>query len=204
MSKGRLLGLALLLLALGLMADFYSKIQEKKRLHQAAEAQEQRDKEQKAHQRRMQELQEQNRQRETLISREEELMRLRQDMLIQANKIQNKALRSANLSQGLHMGTILKVAVTEFYQFHGRVPESNGEAGLEEPEEYAKGTLTSAELRAGGVIALIYTADTGIDGGEVYLVPRERAFGLGWSCESPDYRDIDQLLSSCVYAQGRY
>jgi hypothetical protein len=204
MSKGKLLGLAVLLLAVGLLADAFSKAQEKKRIHQAAQEQRQRDKDEKMHQQRVQELQEQNRQREALVSREEEQMRLRQEMLAETNKMQDKALRSAKLSQGLQMGAMLKMAVAEFYQMQGRAPASNEEAGLDPPEAYASGTLAAAEVRSGGVIALIYTAASGVNGGEVYLLPKERAFGLGWSCESPDYRDIDQLLPSCVYAQGRH
>jgi flagellar biosynthesis GTPase FlhF len=225
MSKGRLLSLVLLFLALGFMADFYSKAEEQKRLRHAAIEQEKREKEQQAHEQRMKDLQEQNRQREALISREEERMkalqeqnrqrevlisreeehmRLRQEMLTQANKIQDKAIRSAKLTQGLNTGAILKMAITEFYQSHGRAPESNEEAGLALPAEYAQGALAAAEVRSGGIIALTYTADTGVNSGEIYLLPNERAFGLGWTCKSPDYQDINKLLPSCVYDRARY
>ncbi|CAH0991132.1 hypothetical protein SIN8267_01234 [Sinobacterium norvegicum] len=211
MSKSKLLGLMLLLITLGLMANIISNNHEKKRLAQAVQEQQQRDKEQqqreeeqRIHQQRLQELQEQNRQREALVSREEEQMRLRQEMLAESDKMQDKALRSAKLSQGLQMGTMLKMTVAEYYQIHGRAPTSNREAGLEQPEAYAAGTLAAAEVRRDGVIALVYTADSGVKGGEVYLRPSEQAFGLAWACESPDYRDIDQLISSCVYAQERY
>ena len=128
-------------------------------------------------------------------------MRLRQEMLEQTNKLQDKALRGAKLAQGLQMSTMFKMAVSEFYQTQGHFPESNQEARLQPPTDFTSGALAAAEIRKNGVITLTYTAETGVDGGEVHLIPNERAFGLGWSCESPDYKDINQLISSCTYAR---
>jgi hypothetical protein len=203
MSKGKLLGLILLVSALVLMSDFYSKVQEQKRQIQAAKEQEQRIKEQQAHEQRVQELKELNRQREELLRREDEQMRLQQDMLDQANKMKDKSMRAAKLARGLNMGAMFKMSISQFYQARGRMPLSNQEAGLESPQAYAEGAVAAVEIRDGGVIALVYSQDADIKSGDIYLRPVERAFGLGWSCQSPDYRDINSLLPSCVYDRER-
>ncbi|GAA5317569.1 MAG: hypothetical protein AseanaTS_27740 [Candidatus Pelagadaptatus aseana] len=204
MSKGKLLGLIILLLAVGLLADFYGKVQEQKRMQLAAQEQAAREKEQQAHEQRMQELQEQNRQREALLRREEEHMRLRQDMLEQSNKLQDRAVKSAKLAQGLQMATHFKMAISQFYQTHGYLPDSNLDIGLGQPLDYAEGAVAATDIRNDGIIAIGYTRETGIPGGEIYLLPQERDFGLSWRCESPDYKNINQLLTSCSYNRNRH
>lgn len=204
MSNSKLLMLGLLLLGFVFLADFYSGVQEQKRAQQAALEQEKREQEQRAHEQRMQELEEQNRQREDLLRREAEQMQQRQEMIDQAKAMGEKALRGAKLSQGLQMAGLFKMTISEFYQSRGRLPASNNEVGLESPEAYASGALAAAEVRSGGVITLIYNAESGVDGGEIYLLPEARAYGLGWSCETPDYRHIKQLINSCEFELGRH
>jgi len=103
----------------------------------------------------------------------------------------------------------MKTAIAEYYLTNGKLPASNAELGLPAPGEYRGTSLKSATVTPQGAIELTFDAASGIDGGQIRLVPdvdRAGAMGIRWRCESADFAQIADLLPACVHtttpAQG--
>ena len=77
----------------------------------------------------------------------------------------------------------MRVAIVEFYQTHGRMPDSQEEAGLPAAEQYRGKSLKSATLLPGGVIELVFDANSGVDGGHIRFIAdtsHVEAMGIQW------------------------
>jgi hypothetical protein len=96
----------------------------------------------------------------------------------------------------------MRVAITEFYAATGRMPATHADMGLPAPDQYRGKSLRSATLLPGGRIELVFDAQSGIDGGRIWLVPdlaHAAAMGIQWRCETPDYPLIRRALPTCDY-----
>jgi hypothetical protein len=110
-----------------------------------------------------------------------------------------RALMSEDFSKAI--GSI-KVAVAEYYMNMGKLPASNAQVGIPAPGEYRGRTLQSATVGEGGVIELVFDANSGKAGGRIRLVPdlaHANAMGVQWRCESPDYRFVRRIIPTCDY-----
>lgn len=96
----------------------------------------------------------------------------------------------------------MRVAMVEFYQTNGRMPDSQAEAGLPPAEQYRGKSLKSAALLPGGVIELVFDAGSGVDGGRIRFVAdtsHAEAMGIQWRCETSDYAHIQRVSPACAY-----
>ncbi len=104
-----------------------------------------------------------------------------------------------HIAEGLQAGSLLKQASAEFYYQQGKLPSSNEDVGLGEPEVYASNALLSAGITANGVIQLIYDDRTGVANGVVSLIPTVVPGMLKWRCETTDYASIGKYMPQCKY-----
>ena len=98
----------------------------------------------------------------------------------------------------------VKVAVSEYYVSLGKMPRSNAEAGLPEPNEYRGQTLKSVSI-AGDGFDLVFDANSGHDNGRIRLVAdlsHANAMGVQWRCETSDYPNIARALPTCIYTNA--
>ena len=111
---------------------------------------------------------------------------------------------AAAVAQGLSMGPMFKVAVAEYYQDYGHLPESNTEVKLEASEAYAKGALVSAGIGKGGVITFLYNEKSGIKGGRIQLIPHtnEHRGSIRWECVTSSYPTIEKFFPQCHYIKA--
>lgn len=96
----------------------------------------------------------------------------------------------------------MRVAIVEFYQTNGRMPDSQAETGLPPAEQYRGKSLKSATLLPGGVIELVFDASSGIDGGHIRFIAdtsHVEAMGIQWRCETSDYAHIQRVSPACAY-----
>ncbi|HET9031460.1 MAG TPA: pilin [Dokdonella sp.] len=95
-----------------------------------------------------------------------------------------------------------RAAITESYMNTGRMPASNAEAGLPEPEKYKGQSLQSMTISDGGRILLSFDAASGVDGGMIEWLPDPggiESMGLQWHCQTHDYPMITRIVPSCEY-----
>ena len=104
-----------------------------------------------------------------------------------------------HIAEGLQAGSLLKQASAEFYYQQGKLPSSNKEVGLGEPEVYASNALLSAGITANGEIKLTYDARTGVENGVVRLIPTVVPGMLKWRCETRDYQSIGKYMPQCQF-----
>lgn len=98
-----------------------------------------------------------------------------------------------------------RVAITEAYMNSGRMPASNTEAGLPEPDTYKGRSLKSMKVEPGGKILLTFDAASGVDGGMIEWVPDPggmESMGLQWHCQTHDYPMIARALAECDYVSA--
>ncbi len=98
--------------------------------------------------------------------------------------------------------TSARVAIAETYMSTGRMPASNAEAGLPEPETYKGQSLQSMTVDDGGRILLRFDGASGVDGGTIEWLPDPggmESMGLQWHCQTHDYPMITRALASCDY-----
>lgn len=96
----------------------------------------------------------------------------------------------------------MRTAIAEYYASMGKMPEKPADAGLSAPEAYRGKTLRSATLQGDGSIDLVFDANSGVDGGHVYLRPdlaHADTMGIQWRCETSDYPQIKRALATCDY-----
>jgi hypothetical protein len=96
----------------------------------------------------------------------------------------------------------MRTAIAEAYMNMGRMPANATEAGLSPPEQYRGRTLKSATLQGDGRLELVFDAQSGVDGGRVWLFPdttHAGATGIQWRCETSDYPLIARAAPTCEY-----
>jgi hypothetical protein len=112
-----------------------------------------------------------------------------------------KFIPAAHIAAGLALAANVKNHVAAFHQQQGRLPSSNAELDLPAPERFAGAALRALTVSEGGVIILAYNALSGVDQGQVRLVPDliDPALGLAWQCITPSYPDIGAWAPQCRY-----
>ncbi len=63
-------------------------------------------------------------------------------------------MRRSLIASAVASATMFKVAVTEFAQTEGRLPDNGTQIGLDKPESYANGAVKAISLGAKGVITI--------------------------------------------------
>ena len=109
------------------------------------------------------------------------------------------AIGAAHIAGGLSIASTLKVRVMEHYMMTGEFPSSNDDVGLGEPSSLGSGALRSVEIESGGAILLTYGPETGVDGGEIRLVPDEATTRVRWTCTTRDYARLPRYAPQCVH-----
>ncbi len=122
-----------------------------------------------------------------------------QQMKAQYEVLQKQALHASYRASGLQTGVMIKTYVAEYYMMEGRFPDSNTKLRLPRPESYANDTVKSIAVSKGGRITIEYTAKSGVDGGKIVLIPRERNHQLVWQCTSRDFEDIQSTMPGCFF-----
>ncbi len=107
----------------------------------------------------------------------------------------------ANIAQGMQIAVQAKHAIMGFYQSEGKFPSSNYQLSLKEPNKYITSSLKSMEVTKGGTITLTFNGTSGVENGIVQLVPDDSnlAVGVQWSCTTPTYKDMEELMPQCKY-----
>lgn len=98
----------------------------------------------------------------------------------------------------------MKVAIAEYYMSTGKLPTSNKQSGLPDPEDYRGHTLLRATVRLDGAIEMTFDAHSGKAGGRIRLIPElahANAMGVQWRCESPDYAQIRRIIPTCDFVR---
>ncbi|MDJ0847971.1 MAG: pilin [Myxococcota bacterium] len=106
---------------------------------------------------------------------------------------------AAHIANGLSIASSMKMRVMEFYMDRGEFPDSNEDLGLPDPSSLGSGSLRSLEIDGDGEIVLTYGPETGIDGGEVRLVPEEGPMRVSWTCTTRDYARLPRYAPQCVH-----
>jgi hypothetical protein len=95
-----------------------------------------------------------------------------------------------------------RMAVAEFYMATGRMPASNAEAGLPEPQTYKGQSLRSLSVADGGELILTFDSASGVEGGTLEWLPDLtgiESMGLQWQCRTRDFPQIVRVLPNCKY-----
>jgi len=96
----------------------------------------------------------------------------------------------------------MKAAVIDYLLTNGRLPSSNAELGLPAPDRYRGKLLKSAQVLLDGSIEISFDADSGFESGRIRLVADfsyDKAWGVQWLCETPDYLMIGSVVPGCTY-----
>ena len=108
-------------------------------------------------------------------------------MAIAIPAYQDYAVR-AKVSEGINLAAASKLAVAETFSSRGRVPASNGSAGLPLPVSISGKYVTSVTVGTGGRIDILYGAEEGkISGDTLFLSPITTSGGsVKWTCKRND------------------
>jgi len=122
----------------------------------------------------------------------------------QAESAQRLYLTRSYRMEGLAAAQSVKVAITEYYMNYGKLPHSNREAGVAEPDKFSGQALRRLTVDAHGAIELTYDEKSGIGGGTIRLVPdvSNATAMITWRCQSPDFSDIALSVAQCEYVPG--
>jgi len=103
------------------------------------------------------------------------------------------------VSEGLNLAAGMRHAVIEFYQAHGRFPESNTEAGISDPRTILGKYVISISIGPrDGLITIEYGdyADPVISGATLTLRVEVKDAQSDWLCQS-EYIDRKYFPSAC-------
>jgi len=103
--------------------------------------------------------------------------------------------------EGLAAAQSVKVAIAEYYMNNARLPHSNREAGVAEPDKFSGESLRSLIVDTQGAITLTFDEKSGVRGGTIRLIPdvSNQTMGVKWRCTSPDFSDIALSIAQCAY-----
>ena len=138
------------------------------------------------------------------VSSQQEKLEQAQRALSDEREARARASDPASLlmAEDLAVVSAMRVAIAEAFATTGKMPATNTDAGLLAPERYRGKTLKSAALMPDGRIALVFDAQSGVDGGRILFVPdtsHADAMGIRWNCETPDYPQIKRALPGCEF-----
>ena len=110
-------------------------------------------------------------------------------------------LRAAFLTEGMQAATLAKTRIAEYYASEGQWPDRNEQIDLDPASHYRGQSLHSMAVMAQGVIMLTFDGKTGVDGGQIRLLPDAgSADGLiKWQCVTSSYSDIARVVPHCHY-----
>lgn len=115
---------------------------------------------------------------------------------------QQRYLLKSYRMEGLAAAQSVKVAIAEVFTSTGKLPASNKEAGVAEPEQFNGQALQSLQVGRAGIITLAYNEKSGVRDGRILLIPdiSNTTVVIKWRCESPDFKDIAVSMAQCEYA----
>lgn len=90
----------------------------------------------------------------------------------------------AQISEGLHLMSSAKAAVSEYHQDRGLFAADNATAGLEAPGAIRGKYVTQIEVVAGGLVQATFgnDANLNITGAVLTLTPNANAGSIEWTC----------------------
>ena len=94
--------------------------------------------------------------------------------------------KRTKVSEGVNLVAPAKLAVAEYYDSKGTLPDGNTTAGLSASTEI-KGTYTTyVNVATGGVITMMVkgTNDTTLDGKTIIYTPTTNGGSVSWACTS--------------------
>jgi hypothetical protein len=119
----------------------------------------------------------------------------------QAAADQQRYLTRAYRMEGLAAAQSVKVQIASHYMEFGKLPRSNHEAGVAEPEKFSGQSLRSLLIDPDGQIVLTYDEKAGDGGGTIRLIPdtSNPTMVIKWRCASPNFSDIALSIAQCDY-----
>jgi hypothetical protein len=103
----------------------------------------------------------------------------------------------AQVTEGLTLASMHKLALTETYLSNGRWPVDAEEAGLQSAESYASNAVKSIAVEEGGAILIRYTHPFA-DSASIRLTHTERHPGrVDWACRAEGFDDPIVLPAAC-------
>jgi len=110
-------------------------------------------------------------------------------------------INTVSVVQGFQVGNMMRFEIRKYHNDYGRLPASNSDLGLPAKETYADQNLMSAGVGENGLITLVYTKKSGVEGGVVQIVASmdEQSQDVLWGCRSSSYPSIQNFLPQCRY-----
>ena len=119
--------------------------------------------------------------------------RERQDAYVAERR--SRALLAAELSRT----SMLRVMLTECYFTNGVWPDDPSACGIE-PGDFRGELLERVSIEPGGVYVAHLRAGHGVEAGTVRFAPDVSGATPTWTCSTPSYREIQQIIPECRYA----
>ena len=113
-------------------------------------------------------------------------------------------LHNQVIRQAVETAAPVKARVEQFFLHQKAFPASNSEAGMNLPQTYRTYDVQAITIGPNGVIDIVLTASSGVDGGIIRLTPAASKTSsppsVEWSCRSPSYSTIaDATGGTCEY-----
>ena len=124
------------------------------------------------------------------------------EMMTQAKKNNQDALKAFYISQGLQMASRLKIHIAEYYFSHDKFPNRNADLKISSPTQFATEATRSIWVSKGGKIIIVYTQKSGVDKGTVNLTPKYKNNEIQWQCSSKDFKQISLYIPQCKLLSG--
>ena len=109
-------------------------------------------------------------------------------------------VQRSRISEGLSLALPIRVAVSQFYAQHGRLPQDNAETGIVAAEQL-KGQYVSQIAVQQGTITIQFNHPQNLDGTTLHLEPQiQYAYPLGsifWHCRGGKNMQAAYLPTSC-------
>lgn len=123
-------------------------------------------------------------------------------------RIVNKSKEAATIASSFNNASIFKIRIAEFYGIHGRLPDTNQELGIGEPDTHTDRWIKTVTVGPLGLID-IALKDIG-DEAHIYLQPSENLSETGpqtrWQCYARGLRQValDMIQSpACTLLSDR-
>jgi hypothetical protein len=106
--------------------------------------------------------------------------------------------RKQALSDGLVIANRVKTPYAEYYANTGKAPENNQDLQLPPPDTFRGVSLQRIDTSPRG-ITLTYDEKSGVPDGRIVLTAQFIDGNIKWTCTSPSYADITNLIPACTY-----
>jgi ankyrin repeat protein len=110
---------------------------------------------------------------------------------------------TANLAQGLSIGTEAKMLINEHWAMTGALPCEPGELDFRMSPGHGPSVLAAIDVTGCGQVTLVYNDESGLAGRRMVIEAEEveGSFGieLAWRCWTPDFPDIEKRIRQCTY-----